>query len=324
MKRLALAALLGALALTSPASANEQRLGFDGTDLFGLSVAAQGDKLVVGAPRDAKGKGAVYVFERAGDEWLQTGKLSASDGETGDVLGVAVAIDGDEIVTGAPGDATGKNADQGSAYTFARTGPPTRTETAKLTADDGAIGSKLGTSVAIDGDTIVTGAAGDDIDMDVDQGSVYTFTSAGEQTAKLTASDGNQNDELGMSVAIEGDTIVAGAPTHTVGTGARQGAAYTFARTGAEERNETAELSGTLIGDDAGLGKSVAIDGDTIVAGAPSAAVATGTKGAVLTFARTGDAARHQTAKLTATDGAQDDNLGNSVAIDGDTISAGA
>ena len=69
----------------------------------------------------------------------------------------------------------GANLGQGSAYTFARTGAAARTETAKLTASDGAAGDLLGESVAIDGDTIVAGAPGDDVGATSDQGSASVF-----------------------------------------------------------------------------------------------------------------------------------------------------
>jgi hypothetical protein len=69
-----------------------------------------------------------------------------------------------------------------------------------------------------------------------------------------------------------------------------------------------------------GLGDSVAVDGDTAVVGAP---FDVGTRGAVYVFTRTGDSWT-QTAKLTASDGAAEDGLGDSVAIDGDTIVVGA
>src|SRR3954451_8734475 len=119
-------ALVLAGMLASPALANEQQLGFDGSDLLGFAVAQQGDTLVLGAPGDAKLTGAVYVFQRQENSWVQTGKLTVSDGSHGDVLGGSVAIDGDTIVAGAPGDSVEKNATQGSAYTFARTGPAER------------------------------------------------------------------------------------------------------------------------------------------------------------------------------------------------------
>jgi FG-GAP repeat len=126
-----------------------------------------------------------------------------------------VAIDGDTIVAGAPFDDVGANSGQGSAYTFARTGPAARTETAKLTASDGIQGDSLGGSVSIDGDTIVASAPFDD-DVSGNSGSVYTFARTGPaartETAEATASDGAPNDSLGWSVAVDGDTIVAGVP----------------------------------------------------------------------------------------------------------------
>src|SRR4051794_18716706 len=94
--------LLLLLALAGPALANEQRLGFAGDDALGLATAVQGNTLVLGAPFDAKHRGAAYVFERTGDEWRQTGKLTASDGAESDQFGASVALDGDTVVVGAP------------------------------------------------------------------------------------------------------------------------------------------------------------------------------------------------------------------------------
>ena len=84
-------------------------------DEFGASVAIDGDTAVVGAPRgdtkDADGNvitadaGVVYVFVRDGQGvWRRAGTLTASDGATDDEFGISVAVDGDTIVVGAPGD----------------------------------------------------------------------------------------------------------------------------------------------------------------------------------------------------------------------------
>src|SRR3954471_19837037 len=120
--RTASLALLFTGLLATPALANEQQLGFSGGDLFGFSVAEEGGTLVVGAPDDASGQGAVYVYDRQGDNWVESAKLTASDGDPGDVLGIGGAIDADTIVAGAPGDTVDMNGNQGSAYTFARAG----------------------------------------------------------------------------------------------------------------------------------------------------------------------------------------------------------
>ena len=253
--------------------------------------------------------------------------MTATDGAAGDQLGISVAIDGDTILAGAPRDDIGANADQGSVYAFGRAGGGPRNETAKLTATDGAAGDQLGVSVAIDGDTIVAGAALDDVGANAEQGSAYTFRSgaARTETAKLTATEGAAGDQLGFSVAIDGDTIVAGALLDDVGANAEQGSAYTFTSTGAAARTETAKLTASdgAAGDE--LRFSVAIDGDTVVAGAALDTFGTSrAQGSAYTFVRAGAAARTETAKLTATDGTAFDELGVSVAIDGDTILGGA
>jgi hypothetical protein len=319
-------ALLSVLALASSASALEQKISFSGNDSLGFSVAVQGDTLVIGTlqPNDI---GVAYVYQRAGDSWEQTAKLTASDTTSGDLFGASVAIDGDTIMVGAPAATIGKNASQGAVYTFSRTGAAVRTETAKLTASDGAPFDELGASLAIDGDTIVAGSPGATVGTNTHQGALYTFNRDGApartETAKLTASDGVSGAQLGASVAIDGDTIVAGAPSATVGANV-QGAAYTFARTGATARTETAKLNASHGQAGDLLGWSVAINGDTIAAGAPAATFGGLAKGAVYTFTRAGGVARTETATLSASDGSDKANLGFTVAIDADTILAGA
>ncbi len=311
-------------------AALEQKLtASDGaqSDTFGTSVAVDGDTIAVGAPADDFQRGAVYVYQRVDDSWTQTAKLTASDGDAGDRLGQSVAIDGDTIVAGAVHVSVGENEYQGSIYTFARTGAAARTETAKLTASDGATQDFLGFSVAIDGDTIVAGTTWGDVGGNLNQGSAYTFARTGAaartETAKLTSSDGAASDSFGARVAIDGDTIVASAVNDQVGANSGQGSVYTFARTGAAARTETAKLTAS----DGKQGDQlypVAIAGDTIVAGAISDDVGENSdQGSVYTFASTGAPARNETAKLTASDGAANSKLGISVAIDGDKIVAG-
>ncbi|HEY1538600.1 MAG TPA: hypothetical protein VGF63_04315 [Solirubrobacteraceae bacterium] len=323
-------AVIGALVVfAAPAQALtlQQRLigaGGGAGDHAGVNVDVDGDTAVVGAPQ-TDGKGAVYVFTRSGDSWTQTAKLTTSDLATGDDFGQSVAIDGDTIVAGAPGANNGSDDRVGAVYTFASTGAANRQETAKLTVSDGAAFDNLGFTVAIDGDGIVAGAVGVTVDGQQAAGALYTFTRSGAaartETGKLVASVNATSDQLGRSLAIDGDTIVAGAD---IGVGGDHGKVYTFARTGASPRTETAVLTASDGGADE-LGESVAIDGDTIVAGAPTTASGgLSNRGALYTFTRTGAAARTETARLTASDAAKDDSLGDSVAIDGDTIYGGA
>ena len=236
-------------------------------DLFGHSVAVDGDTAVVGAYEDESEKGAAYVLAKdSSGAWNQVAKLTASDGEAGDIFGWSVAVDGDTVVVGARYD--------DSAYVFTKpgTGWATATETAKLTASDGVVGDWFGQSVAVDGDTVVVGASEDD-----GSGSAYVFTKAADsvwtdatQTAKLTASDGDDFDEFGKSVAVDGDTVVAGAPNND-----GYGSAYVFIKPAAGwgDATQTAKLTPGATDDEAAglagtFGAAVAVDGDTVVVGA--------------------------------------------------------
>jgi len=81
------------------------------------------------------------------------------------------------------------------------------------------------------------GAGEDDVnDNGSDSGSAYVFTRTGTtwtQQAKLTASDGTENDLFGVSLAIAGNTIVVGAceadnGSSTVADGVESGSAYVY------------------------------------------------------------------------------------------------
>jgi hypothetical protein len=277
-------------------------------DFFGASVAVAGDTAVVGALGKNSYQGAAYVFTRTGTTWTQEAELTAADPAANDYFGYSVALAGDTAVVGA----ALKNARQGAAYVFTRTGT-TWMQEAKLVAADPAANDYFGYSVAVAGDTAVVGAFGKD-----SQGAAYVFTRTGTtwtQEAKLTAEDAAANDFFGYSVALEGDTAVAGANDKS----SAQGAAYVFTRTGTTWTQE-AKLTAADAASGDQFGNSVALAGDTVVAGANDNNSA---RGAAYVFTRTGTTWT-QEAKLTAADAANGDQLGNSVALAGDTAVAGA
>jgi hypothetical protein len=145
-------------------------------------------------------------------------------------------------------------------------------QTEILTSSDDVPGDKFGSSVAINGNTIVVEAldatttySSGPIPFPIPgPGAAYLFTGSGSdwtQNQKLTASDGAEYDSFGSSVAISGDTIVIGAPGTTVG-GIAQGAAYTFTESGSNW-NLSAELSAPNGEQGAAFGSAITIDGST-------------------------------------------------------------
>jgi hypothetical protein len=331
--------------------------GVSGDELgFSVSVSSDGSTIVAGVPYALVGSngypGAAYVFVKPMGGWAnmtETVKLTASDGESDDSLGLSVAVssDGSTIVAGAPNATIGSNPYQGAAYVFVKPGGgwANMTQTAKLTASDGAVKDGLGSvGVSSDGSTIVAGAPFATIGSNASQGAAYVFlkptggwASTSAFTAKLTASDGASGDYLGYSTGVSGDgsTIVAGALDVTLGSNPGPGAAYVFVRPRAGWSNTSTFTAKLTASDGVGeneLGESVGVssDGRTIVAGAYTATVGSNSgQGAAYAFVMPssgGWVSSNETAKLTASDGEPYDGLGFSVGVstDGGTIVAGA
>ena len=304
-------------------------------DLFGVAVAADANTAAVGAPYINSGEGAVYVYVKPPTGWrnmTETAKLTASDAASYNYFGWSVAISGDIIVVGAVWGTVGSNLQQGATYVFVRpkNGWHNMTETAKLTASDGAARDNLGWSVAIQGDTVVAGAVSANIEgKNQYQGAVYVFVKpAGgwkgmTQTAKLNASAPMKFDELGTAVSIDTNTIMATAiGDYTVGPGK----AYIFVEppNGWSNMTETAELTATDTGAQDFFGVSGGISGDTVAIGAMNGPNNSGV-GIVYAFVKPagGWGNMTQTAELTVS-GFKTANLGVSVAISGTTVLAGA
>jgi FG-GAP repeat len=238
------------------------------------AVAISGNTVVAGSTQ-VDGTGAAYVFVEPSGGWknmTQTAKLTASDAMAGDFVGISVAISGNTVVVGAlqnnsVGAAFPEPNGAGSAYVFVKpaAGWSNMTETAKLTASDGASGDDLGYSVVVQGDTIAAGAPNAVINSTTLDGAIYIFQKNGSQwksatqNAKLTASDGHEVTALGLGLSINGPTLAAAAFDK----------AYVFVKpsTGWANGTQNAELGSTAY-TFFGL-NSIAIYRESIVAGSP-------------------------------------------------------
>jgi hypothetical protein len=240
-------------------------------DRFGGSVAVDGDTALIGATGDdvnGDNSGSAYVFTHTGETWSQQAKLLPSDGDSLDLFGGNVALDGDTALIGAHWDDDNGD-DSGSAYVFVRSNG-VWTEQAKLLAPDGKAGDSFGGSVAVDGDTALIGAANDNHNG-YNTGSAYVFTHAGgvwTQQAKLSPAGGdNHGDVFGASVALHADSAVIGAP-YDSDNGGTSGSAYLFTRSGGDWIEQD-----KLLAADSGptdrFGWSVAVEGDVALVGAP-------------------------------------------------------
>ena len=338
-------------------AAENATLDTGGTDYIGMSVAIDesGDTIAVGDPWYnglEVDTGSVYVFHKPLGGWSGNvnfnARLTASDLLAEDYLGKSVVLtaDGGTLVAGAAGyDAGGS--ERGALYVYES--PPggwatTNSFDAKLTVGDAHNSDHLGDTVAIsaDGRTVVAGAEGyNGIYNNI--GAVYVYERPGVDwnstavfSARLTASDAEEGDKLGSSIAVSGDgsTIAAGAYMQDVtGTGINRGAVYVFERPAggwATTNHFEAMLTASdgQDGDHLGGSDSLAIcnTGGTIAVGANLHDLDGDNRGAVYVFERpvSGWGSTDEfDAKLTSDEAEDDDRLGHAVGISGDASTIG-
>ncbi len=287
---------------------------------FGQSVALSGDTLVVGAPLDrptpaAFQGGSAYVFTRSGTAWTQQAKLvSAQPSFQGNFAG-SVAVNGDTAVIG-----SARN--ERAAYVFTRTGS-TWAQQARLVDPSPDPAVQFGTSVSVRGDTVAVGAV--DLSPDVTpKGAAFVFQRTGitwAQQARLAPAFQQLGDRFGLSVALEGDLVLVGAPladTPLVDSGrvdafGRTGTAW--AALGSLTPNEPSTGSR--------FGTAVALQLGTALVGAPLDDTGALDAGAAYVFTANG-ATWSQLAKLQAPAPLPNDQFGFSVAANSVAAAAGA
>lgn len=306
-----------ALVFSAPAGAVESAIVVSPASSTGAEMAygvgMDGTTLAVGAPGEDDTAGAAYVVDCAALPCGAPLRIAPADLVAGDAFGAALGISGNTLVVSAGGGIPG------AAYVFVGDGMGF-SQQARLTPSGVTTGERFGQSVSISGDRVAIGAGRIGVGG---IGAVYVFVRSGSvwtEEAKLMPSDGVSLDAFGSTVALDGDTIVVGAPmmaSDAVGAYAN-GAVYAFVR-GAGGWTEQAKLTAPG-GNGVLFGYSVAVAGDRAVIGAP---YANGAQGQAYVFARTGTTWSQQ-AILTTAAGAAGDELGWSVAIGDDSIYVGA
>jgi hypothetical protein len=297
-----------------------------------LAMSGDGNTMVIGAPHEssaARGingdqadnsrynSGAVYVYVRSGDDWMQQAYIKASNPGQSDTFGLSIVLsgDGNTLAVAAPWEAsaaTAVNGDQdddslpqaGAVYVFARDGE-TWSQQAYLKASntgrqgegDDRDGDQFGFAVALsgDGNTLAAGAIAED--------------------SNATAINGNQSDDSATSA----------------------GAVYVFARAGSIWAQQAyVKGANTGRGDLFGYGVALSADGASMVVGGydedgsgrgvdPVDDNDVFGSGAIYAFDRAGDTWR-QSGYFKGSRSQRNDALGYTVAIsaDGNTIAAGA
>jgi len=255
---------------------------------FGHSIALVGTDLIIGAPEEDGGKGAVYYFALESGTWVQKQRIQPAAVAANDKFGTSVSLGSGHLLIGAHLD-DGAGTDRGIVYAFvksgstfgAASGTPTLVPT---TPEDS---SEFGKVVSTDGVKVAISAHLED-NTGTNRGSVYVFSVSGETwTEDQELVGGADNDRFGTSVALDGAEIAVGVPT-----------------TGAGDNFEVFEFGATYVklasgpytgqgdADEGDFGNAVAIVEDKFVGcGDPNRVGTSDEAGAFTLFDRVEDAA---------------------------------
>jgi uncharacterized delta-60 repeat protein len=305
-------------------------------DQFGSAVDISGNTVVVGAryadlygyvgpgyANNNEGKAYVFTRSNASAPWVEQ-KLTAkpptnSDNQLSAFFGWAVAISGNTIVIGSPGQ---NPLGQGAAYIFVFDGSSWVQQT--YFRGEGYYYAYFGYSVGISLDTVVVGAplsagALDSGGQPIYSGAAYVFVGSEANwtfKAKLAAPDAADGDNFGYDVAIDGDTVIVGAPFDDIGSSrVDQGSIHIFARSGTSWSQQFA-ISGSdsLAGDT--FGREVAISHGRAIVGSPGHDVNGRTdQGEAYVFTKNSAGLWAETERLMAVDGAAGDLFGTAISL---------
>lgn len=300
----------------NPSTADHQRLG------KAVALASDGGsgRHVILSADGSSNAGAVLIYSEGG-ALLQTltGADNGNTTHTAQGFGNALAVSGDTLVVSAPGTkpASGSGSAAGAVYVYRRSGSTWGLE-AKLVGNNTAAQHFFGSSIAIDGTRIAIGATGVS-NKGANSGMVYLFERSGTTWSQTTlpplqptATKGG--DYFGNSVALKGDTLVAGA-FGASDNGANSGAIYIF-KLESGVWNQKARFTPADGAAQLFFGYSALItdDGQTIMAGTPFASSRTSSSSGAIYIYRFDGTTWSYKGRLQSRDRRSGDNFGHSLA----------
>lgn len=232
-------------------------------DLFGSAVLIKNNYIIVSAKGSNSNRGAVYIFEKNGNNWLQKQKIIASDGQNDDYFGHSIAFNPTNNLLAV--SAVGKNTSQGSVYTYSFINNQW-SQSAILNASNGGAYHQFGFSLAIENSNLVVGSPF----QNSSKGEVYifqqNFNGTWSEITKLSDIYTQQGDRFGYSVSISNNTIAVSFP----GDSPQRSGFIKFYR---RDFNGNWNVGGeTLVGkgNDGNFGSSIQLSGNYLIVAAES------------------------------------------------------
>ncbi len=235
---------------------------------FGYAIAAQRNRFVAGAIRDATGgvlHGAVAVYDRQTDGgWKKTAWVPSGDTKAGGQVGHALSLQGDRFAAGASMHGT----QRGAAWVYDRQGDGGWKATT-VAMGTTAANDYCGSAISLSGDRLAVGCHGDDA-KGGDSGVVKVVTRTAatgkwDNVVEVVPTELKAGDKTGAfgTVVLRGDELFIGSRDHDT-PHASAGAVWTFKFEGGTWKQK-AYLKPTK-GNHKACG-GIALDGDRMVIG---------------------------------------------------------
>jgi len=278
---------------------------------FGRSVAVAPSFVVVGAPYEEVGEygaaGHAYIENTATNAVIP---LTSPDAQTGGFFGYSVATYGGLIVVGAPNEAVNSETGAGAVYVFNATGGLVTS----ISDPNAQPSGNFGDSVAIAGNYVVIGAPVESDSGCIQCGNAYLFDLQTDTIREISSPAPHSSGGFGSSVAISGTLVAVGAPEEPNGSMPDSGNVYVFSFVSG---NDIASIANPAPATDAWFGTSVAINGTTVVGGAPGGSGGDGVAYQI-------NLATDAVATLVSPNAITGGYFGGAVAADGVTVLVGA
>lgn len=285
-------------------------------DFFGISLALDGQRALIGSDHDQDGgpaSGSAYLFEATPDgAWSRVQKLTASDAAPYAQFGHDVAFNQGRCLIGA----WLANA----AYIFERDGAGAWREVARLAPPAGSADQGFGDGLALDGDRALIRSNVNSI------GRVRVFErdASGNwlETALIPNPSQSNSSAFGIWLSLRGERALISDSLDSEG-GPQSGAAYIFERDSQGAWRQVAKLKASDAHQYDFFGRGV-LGLDRALVGSQGHNGVDFNTGAAYVFEPDSSGVWQQVSKLTASDAANGDYFGISVALDGDQALIGA
>jgi choice-of-anchor B domain-containing protein len=235
-------------------------------DGFGSALAADGDLLAVGAPGVGDGRGAVYLFQRAGKRWVERARLTATDATPDDGMGTRVVLKGGTLIA----SAFGRDSARGVVLVFRRGSAGAWSQVQTVRPSKGGPGDRFGAAIALAGKTLVVGAPGP-FSLDSARshpGAAFAFTQTGSgwsEEARLDPGSAGDGAGFGGAVLLDDAHALIGAPA----VDSAAGAVLRFRREGPARWVLAGRLTPPTPAPFSLYGVNLARDGGELMVGAP-------------------------------------------------------